>query len=184
MSISGQGHLKHFNKLSLSLVPSCSLSLSNQVVHIAKLSIEFEGSKHAPAIWSLESSIDHGKTWSVREYIVKNPDDCELLGVDSSTVDNFAAGNVSCSPHQYQANRPIVIDLLRNHQLITNNVTYGDAMNEWTRTTSIRLRFYGLKMDLKYFPLLKDPNITETVSALELIGCDLPSTNYSPLNES
>lgn len=111
----------------------------------------------------MEKSIDHGKTWSVWQYIVKNPDDCELLGVEPSLDDNFTGVNVTCSPHQYHKNRSTVIDLLKNHQLATNNVK-SEALNEWTRVTSFRLHFYGLKMDLKYFPLLKNQNITETVS--------------------
>lgn len=134
------------------------------MIHIAKLSIEFDGSKHAPAVWSLERSIDHGKTWSIWQYFVKDPDDCELLlGVESSSEDNFTGVNVTCSPHQYHKNRSTVVDLLKTHQLITNNVK-SEALNEWTRATSIRLHFYGLKLDLKHFPLLNNRNVTETVS--------------------
>lgn len=113
----------------------------------------------------MEKSTDCGKTWSVWQYFVKDSDDCELLGVEPALDENAtaAAANVVCSSQQYVKNRPIAIDLLNNHQLITNNVK-SEVLDEWTRTTSVRLHFYGLKIDLKYFPLLKNPNITENVS--------------------
>lgn len=70
---------------------------------------------------------------------------------------------MTCSAQQYVKNKPIAIDLMDNRQLITNNVK-SEGFDEWTRATDVRLHFYGLKFDVKHFPLLKNPNITETVS--------------------
>lgn len=142
---------------------------------MAKLSIEFVGSKHAPAVWSLDKSIDYGKTWRVLRYFVKNPDDCELLGIDLATDGNYFTDYVTCSPQKYQTNRPLVIDLTKNQQLITNKVK-SEEFDEWTRATNVRLHFYGLKIDLKYFPLLKNPNITETVSLYKMFGIEARSS--------
>lgn len=140
--------------------------LSPQAIHIAKFSIEFVGSKHAPALWSLEKSTDYGKTWSVWHFITNDPYNCELLGIESTSDGTSTADNSTCLMQPYVVNQPITIDLMKNHQLTTNKVK-SDTLVEWTRATSVRLHFYGLKVNLKHFPLLKKPNITETVNSFD-----------------
>lgn len=129
----------------------------SQPIHIAKFSIDFDGSKHAPAVWRLEKSLDFGKTWNVWQYFVKDPDNCELLGIKSSSNEvGSVIDNVICSSQLYVKNQPIVVDLMENQLL-----------EDWTRATNVRLHFYEWKFNINP---LRNSKISESVSYIPFIG--------------
>lgn len=137
--------------------------LHSQLIHIAKFSIDFDGSKHAPALWSLERSTDFGQTWSVWNYFVKDADNCELIRSSSSSSSNEVVSDVDdviCSSQSYLKNQRIVVDLMEI-QLLKSNTVIPQALEEWTRVTSIRLHFYEWKVNIKP---LRNSKISENVS--------------------
>lgn len=128
-----------------------------QPIHTARFTIDFDGSKHAPAMWSLEKSIDFGRSWSVWQHFVKDADNCELLGVSSSNEVSYGG----CSSQSYGKNQRIVVDLMEM-QLLNSNDGILEASEDWPRATSIRLHFYEWKINIK--PLGKS-KLSKSVSS-------------------
>lgn len=112
-------------------------------------------------MWSLEQSADFGETWRVWQYFVKDPDNCELLGITSSSSNEVSyEDNEICSMHSYAKNNRVVVDLM-DTELLKSNTDLREALEERSLTTNIRLHFYEWKVNIQP---LKNSKIGENVS--------------------
>lgn len=122
-------------------------------------------------MWSLEKSIDFGRTWSVWQHFVKDADNCELFGVSPSNEVSYGG----CSSHSYVKSQRIIIDLMEM-QLLSSNDGILEASEDWPRATSIRLHFYEWKINIK--PLGKS-KLSKSVSSHVLFRFDAPSSTQT-----
>lgn len=89
-----------------------------------------------PAIWSLEKSIDHGETWSVWQYFVKDSDNCELLHSYRATDKKKTGVAAICSSQSYIENSPIFIYLIKNQKFTIDDPNW-EVVEEWIRVSTM-----------------------------------------------
>lgn len=132
-----------------------------------------------PGLWTLEKSSDYGKTWRSWQHFSDTPGDCEtFFGRDSLkpiTADDDVICTTEFSKIVPLEDGEIPIRLLNNRPS-ANNYFNSTVLQEWTRATNVRFRFYRTKNLLGHLMSVvrQDPTVTRRVSG---ILCALSSSN-------
>lgn len=126
------------------------------------------GNSPRPGVWSLEKSSDYGKTWRPWQHFSDVLGDCEkFFGADTLkpiTKDD----DVICTT-EYSKIVPLedgeIPVMLLNNRPSANNYFNSLVLQEWTRATNVRFRFYRTKNLLGHLMSVarQDPTVTRRV---------------------
>lgn len=122
------------------------------------------GNSPRPGAFSLEKSMDYGKTWTPWQHFSDSPADCETIfkgSVRSITRDD----DVICT-NEYSKIVPLengeIPIMLLNNRPSANNYFNSTVLQEWTRATNIRIRLIRTKNLLGHLMSVarQDPSVT------------------------
>lgn len=126
------------------------------------------GNSPRPGLWSLEKSSDYGKTWKAWQHFSDTPADCETFFGRESLKPITSDDDVICTT-EYSKIVPledgeIPVMLLNNRPSATNYFN-STTLQEWTRATNVRFRFYRTKNLLGHLMSVarQDPSVTRRV---------------------
>lgn len=126
------------------------------------------GNSPRPGLWTVEKSIDYGKTWTPWQHFSDLPSDCETyFGKDSLrpiTSDDDVVCTTEYSKIVPLENGEIPVMLLNNRPS-ANNYFNSTILQEWTRATNVRFRFLRTKNLLGHLMSVQrqDPTVTRRV---------------------
>lgn len=136
--------------------------------HVAYLFIRM-GNSPRPGLWTLEKSSDYGKTWSAWQHFSDTPADCETFFGRESLKPITQDDDVICTT-EYSKIVPLedgeIPVMLLNNRPSKNNYFNSSVLQEWTRATNVRFRFYRTKNLLGHLMSVarQDPTVTRRVS--------------------
>lgn len=145
-----------------------SLFFVPQEFHVAYLFIRMANSPR-PGLWTLEKSTDYGKTWKSWQHFSDTPGDCETFFGRDSLKPITADDDVICTT-EYSKIVPLengeIPVMLLNNRPSANNYFNSSLLQEWTRATNVRFRFYRTKNLLGHLMSVarQDPTVTRRVS--------------------
>lgn len=122
-----------------------------------------------PGLWTLEKSSDYGKTWKPWQHFSDTPADCETFFGRDSLKPITADDDVICTTEYSKIvpleNGEIPVTLLNNRPSAKNYFN-STVLQEWTRATNVRFRFYRTKNLLGHLMSVarQDPTVTRRVS--------------------
>lgn len=130
------------------------------------------GNSPRPALMTVEKSSDYGKTWQPWMHFSDTPADCEtFFGRDSLkpiTNDDDVICTTEYSKIVPLEDGEIPVMLLKDRPS-ANNYFNSLVLQEWTRATNVRFRFYRTKNLLGHLMSVarQDPTVTRRVSVLD-----------------
>lgn len=125
------------------------------------------GNSPRPGLWTLEKSVDYGKSWTAWQHFSDLPSDCEYLDKDSLKPIR-ADDDVVCTT-EYSKIVPLengeIPVMLLNNRPSANNYFNSTVLQEWTRATNVRFRFLRTKNLLGHLMSVQrqDPTVTRRV---------------------
>lgn len=128
------------------------------------------GNSPRPGLWTLEKSSDYGKTWKAWQHFSDTPGDCETFFGRDSLRPISADDDVICTT-EYSKIVPLengeIPVMLLNNRPSANNYFNSSVLQEWTRATNVRFRFYRTKNLLGHLMSVarQDPTVTRRVRA-------------------
>lgn len=134
------------------------------------------GNSPRPGLWSLEKSSDYGKTWSAWQHFSDTPADCETFFGRDSLKPITKDDDVICTT-EYSKIVPLedgeIPVMLLNNRPSANNYFNSSVLQEWTRATNVRFRFYRTKNLLGHLMSVarQDPTVTRRVGVFEKFKC-------------
>uniref|UniRef100_A0A4W3J866 Laminin, alpha 5 n=1 Tax=Callorhinchus milii TaxID=7868 RepID=A0A4W3J866_CALMI len=135
-----------------------------QLFHVAYVLIKFANSPR-PDLWVLERSTDFGRTYSPWQYFASSKRDCiEKFGPE--TVERIIKDNDAICTTEYSRIVPLengeVVVSLVNGRPGAMNFSYSPVLRDFTKATSIRLRFLRTNTLLGHLmgKALRDPTVT------------------------
>ncbi|XP_058457360.1 laminin subunit alpha [Malaya genurostris] len=135
-----------------------------QEFHVAYLFIRM-GNSPRPGLWTLEKSIDYGKTWLPWQHFSDSPADCETYFGAKSLRPIINDDDVICTT-EYSKIVPLesgeIPVMLLNNRPSANNYFNSTTLQEWTRATNVRIRLLRTKNLLGHLMSVarQDPTVT------------------------
>lgn len=120
----------------------------DQEFHVAYIYMRM-GNSPRPGVFILERSKDFGKTYKPWQYFADSKSDCNTffghLGYDEAVERDDSVICTSEYAHVVPLEGGEVIVSLVNNRPSSNNFTYSETLQEWTKATDVRFRFLRTK---------------------------------------
>ncbi|SPP85142.1 laminin subunit alpha [Drosophila guanche] len=135
-----------------------------QEFHVAYLFIRM-GNSPRPGLWTLEKSVDYGKTWTPWQHFSDTPADCETYFGKDTYKPISRDDDVICTT-EYSKIVPLengeIPVMLLNERPSSTNYFNSSVLQEWTRATNVRIRLLRTKNLLGHLMSVarQDPTVT------------------------